>query len=106
MERLSSHRSRANEVRPWLSLRAYSLGNLWWRLSLPAPIGNWSLSCMQERLVIIRGRLIQEALYYSLLLAENHLTRRLFGSMLRKIARLSLPAGYAACRITANFGDE
>ena len=28
MERLSSHRSRANEVRPWLSLRAYSR----WRL--------------------------------------------------------------------------
>ena len=30
---------------------------------------------------------------YSLLLAESHLTRRLFGSMMRRIAVLSLPAG-------------
>jgi hypothetical protein len=42
MTRLSCHRFRANEVRLWLSLIAYNLGNLWRRLALPARIGNWS----------------------------------------------------------------
>jgi hypothetical protein len=39
------------------------------------------------------GRLIQHARYYWLLLAESHLTRRLFADMLRKIAALPSPAG-------------
>jgi hypothetical protein len=38
MTRLSCHRFRANEVRLRLSLIAYNLGNLWWRLALPVPI--------------------------------------------------------------------
>ena len=37
------------------------------------------------------------ARYYWLLLAESHLTRRLFGGMLRKIAALPSPAGKGAC---------
>src|SRR5208282_5119121 len=77
MTRLSCHRFRANEVRLWLSVIAYNLGNLWRRLALPAPIGKWSLTSLQHRLV----------------LAEGHLTRRLFAGMLRKIAALPLPAG-------------
>jgi len=44
MTRLSCHRFRANEVRLWLSLIAYNLGNLWRRLALPKAIGNWSLT--------------------------------------------------------------
>jgi len=39
------------------------------------------------------GQLIKHARYYSLLLAENHLTRRLFAGMLTKIAMLPTPAG-------------
>jgi hypothetical protein len=34
---------------------------------------------------------VKHARYYWLLLAEEHLTRRLFGSMLRMIAALPLP---------------
>jgi len=37
-------RFRSNEVRLWLSLIAYNLGNLWRRLALPKGIGNWSLT--------------------------------------------------------------
>jgi hypothetical protein len=44
-------------------------------------------------LVKTGGRLIQHARYYWLLLAESHLTRRLFARMLRKIAMLPSPAG-------------
>jgi hypothetical protein len=52
-----------------------------------------SLTSLQQRLVKTGGRLVKHARYYWLLLAESHLTRRLFGSMLRRIAGLSLPAG-------------
>ena len=44
MTRLSCHRFRSNEVRLWLSIIAYNLGNLWRRLVLPQRIGNWSLT--------------------------------------------------------------
>jgi hypothetical protein len=39
------------------------------------------------------GRVVKHARYSWLLLAESHLTRRLFGSMLRRIPALPLPAG-------------
>jgi hypothetical protein len=93
MTRLSCHRFQANEVRLWLSLIAYNLGNLWRRLVLPKGIGNWSLTSLQQRLVKTGGRLIKHARYYWLLLAESHLTRRLFAGMLRKITALPVPTG-------------
>jgi hypothetical protein len=93
MTRLSCHRFRSNEVRLWLSVIAYNLGNLWRRLVLPQRISNWSLTSLQQRLVKTGGRLVKHARYYWLLLAESHLTRRMFGSMLRRILALPLPAG-------------
>ena len=93
MTRLSCHRFRSNEVRLWLSVIAYNLGNLWRRLALPQRVGNWSLTSLQQRLVKTGGRLVKHARYYWLLLAESHLTWRLFGSMVRRIASLPLPAG-------------
>ena len=93
MTRLSCHRFRSNEVRLWLSVIAYNLGNLWRRLALPRRIGNWSLTSLQQRLVKTGGRLVKHARYYWLLLAESHLTRRLFGAMLGRMAALRLPAG-------------
>src|SRR5437870_10484845 len=93
MTRLSCHRFRSNEVRLWLSLIAYNLGNLWRRLVLPKKIENWSLTSLQKRLVKTGGRLVKHARYYWLLLAESHLTRRLFAWMVRRIGLLPLPAG-------------
>jgi hypothetical protein len=40
MTRLSCHRFRGNEVRLWLSILAYNLGNLWRRLALPVGISD------------------------------------------------------------------
>jgi hypothetical protein len=88
-----AHRFRANEVRLQLSVLAYNLGNLWRRLVLPTRIDTWSLTSLQQRLVKTGGRLVKHARYYWLLLAESHLTRRLFGSMLRRIWALPVPAG-------------
>jgi hypothetical protein len=91
--RLSCHRFRSNEVRLWLSLIAYNLGNLWRRLVLPKKIGHWSLTSLQQRLVKTGGRLVRHARYYWLTLAESHLTRRLFGSMIRRIDALAVATG-------------
>jgi hypothetical protein len=93
MTRLSCHRFRSNEVRLWLSVIAYNLGNLWRRLVLPRRIEKWSLTSLQQRLVKTGGRLVKHARYYWLMLAESHLTRRLFGSMVRRIEALPVPAG-------------
>jgi len=93
MTRLSCHRFRSNQVRLALSLLAYNLGNLWWRLGLPRGIEKWSLTSLQQRLVKTAGRLVKHARYYWLLLAEGHLTRRRFGAMLGRIALLPVLTG-------------
>ena len=93
MTRLSCHRFRSNQVRLWLSVIAYNLGNLWRRLALPKRINHWSLTSLQQRLVKTGGRLVKHARYYWLLLAEGHLTRRVFGAVLRRIWALPVPAG-------------
>jgi Transposase DDE domain group 1 len=93
MTRLSCHRFRSNQVRLTLGLLAYNLGNLWRRLELPKRIENWSLTSLQQRLVKTGGRLVKHARYYWLLLAESHLTRRLFESMVRRIVALPVASG-------------
>jgi len=93
MTRLSCPRFRSNEVRPWLRVIAYSLGNLWRRVVRPQRVEKWSPTDLQQRLVKTGGRLINHARYYWLLLAESHLTRRLFGSMVRRIEALPVPPG-------------
>ena len=67
-----------------LSVLAYNLGSLWRRLVLPPRIKRWSLTSLQQRLVKTGGRLVKRARYYWLLLAQGHLTRRLFVALLRK----------------------
>ena len=61
MTRLSCHHFRSNEVRFWLSVLAYNLGNLWRRLVLPKRIEHWSLTSLQLRLVKTGGRLVKHA---------------------------------------------
>jgi len=93
MKPLSCHRLRANEARIQLSLLAYNLGNLWRRRVLSKRVDAWSLTSLQQRLVKKGGRLIKHARYSWLQLAESHLTRRLFGEMLRRIWALPMPSG-------------
>jgi hypothetical protein len=71
---------------------AYNRGNLWRRLVPPARIDAWSVTSLQQRFVKTGGRLVKHARYW-LLIAERHLTRRLFGSMLRRIRALPVPTG-------------
>jgi len=93
MTLLSCHRFRSDEVRLWLSVLAYNLGNLWRRLVPPKKIENWPLTSLQQRFVKTGGRLLKHGRYYWLLLAESHPTRGLFGDMVRRIDGLSVSAG-------------
>jgi hypothetical protein len=93
MTLLSCHRFHSNETRLWLSVMAYNLGNLWRGLVLPRTLEKWSLTRMQQRLVKTGGRLIKHARYYWLMLAQGHLTKRLFGTMVRRVQALPLPTG-------------
>jgi len=96
LTRLSCHRFRANEVRLWLSVIANNLGNLWRRLALPKRIDTWSLASPQQRLVKTGGRLVRHARYFWLLLPEGHLTRWLFGAVLRRLEVLPGARGVVA----------
>lgn len=51
------------------------------------------MTSLPQRLVKTGGRLVKHARYYWLLLAESHLTRRLFVAMLQRIWALPVPAG-------------
>ena len=86
--RLSCHGSRTNEVRLFLGVIAYNLGNLLRRLVLPLAIQSWSLTRLQQRLFKTGGRLIRHARYYILRLAESHLRPRLFEQVLGRVERL------------------
>ena len=96
-----AHVSQGDTVRrvPIRDLVSYYLrlgGNLWRRLALPTRIDTWSLTSLQQRLMKTGGRLVKDARYYWLMLAEGHLTRRLFGAIARRLETLSVlsvPAG-------------
>jgi hypothetical protein len=94
----SCHRFRANEVRLQLNVRAYNLGNLWRRLVLPTRMDSWSLRQLVAHQCAAAPRQYRRTLGESrplllLLLAESHLTRRVFGSMLGRICALPVPTG-------------
>jgi hypothetical protein len=61
---------------------------------LPKRIEDRSSTSLLKRLVKTGGRLVKDARYYWLLLAESHPTRRLFGAMVGRIAALPVAAGW------------
>ena len=69
---------------------------LWNGSDLDRPLSKkgWKQSdLVGKRLVKTGGRLVKHARYYWLLLAESHLTRRLFGDRLQRIWALPVPDG-------------
>jgi hypothetical protein len=59
----------------------------------PLVVGHADDSMASMRTSCPGGRLVRHARYYWLLLAESHLPRRLFGSMLQRIWALPVPTG-------------
>ena len=75
--RLSCHRFVANQVRLWLFVLAYNLGNFMRRLTLPESANHWSLRSVQTKLIKMGGRL-----------AEVAVSREVFRQVVERIAGL------------------
>lgn len=76
---------RANEVQLQVRVIAYNIGNLWRRPVLPKRTNSWSFTSVQQRIAKTRGRLLEHARDYWLLLAENQLSRAPFPLVPRRI---------------------
>jgi hypothetical protein len=91
--RLSCHKFIANQVRLWLFILAYNLGNFLRRLALPEGVKDWSLRSVQVKLIKIGGRLVRHARRLTFQLAEVAVPRELFQGVLERIGRLSPAPG-------------
>ena len=78
----------ANQVRLFLFVLAYNLGNLLRRLALPKAIKDWSLRSEQVKLIKIGGRLVRHARRLVFQLAEVAVPRALFQGGLGRIGRV------------------
>lgn len=91
--RLSCHRFVANQVRLYLFILAYNLGNFLRRLALPEAVKDWSLRSVQVKLVKIGGRLVRHARRLVFQLAEVAVPKELFRGVLERIGRLCMAPG-------------
>jgi hypothetical protein len=91
--RLSCHKFVANQVRLWLFILAYNLGNFMRRLALPEAVKHWSLTSLQTRMIKIGGRLVRHARRLVFQLAEVLVTRETLAGMLERTGQLRLAPG-------------
>ncbi len=91
--RLSCHKFVANQMRLWLFILAYKLGNFLRRLVLPEDMKNWSLTSLHTRLIKTGGRLVRHARRLVFQLAEVLVTREMLSAMLKRISKLRMAPG-------------
>ena len=80
-----------NQARLHLFALAYNLANFLRRLALPPAVRHWSPTTLREKLVNIGDKVVWHAQYVTFQLAEVAVPRKLFGAILRRIAKLPLP---------------
>src|ERR687892_2525127 len=88
--RLSCHKFVANQVRLWLFVLAYNLGNFMRRLALPESVNHWSLTSLQTRLIKTGGRLVRHARRLVFQLAEVLMSWEMLTGILERISWLRL----------------
>ena len=88
--RLSCHDFNDNQVRLQLFALAYNLANFLRRLALPKSVAHWSLTTLKEKLIKIGAKVVRHAGYVIFQMAEVAIPRKLFETILRRIARLRL----------------
>ena len=91
--RLSCHKFVANQVRLWLFVLTYNLGNFMRRLVLPEDMKHWTPTSLQTRLIKTGGRLVRHARRLVFQLAEVLVTREMLTGILERISRLRLAPG-------------
>ena len=75
----------ANQVRLWLFVLAYNLGNFMTRLVFPEDMKHWILTSLQTRLIKTGGRLVRHAKRLVFQLAEVLVTREMLTGILERI---------------------
>ena len=91
--RLSCHKFVANQVRLWLFVLTYNLGNFMRRLVLPEDMKHWTLTSLQTRMIKTGGRLVRHARRLVFQLAEVLVSREMLCGILERIGRLRLAPG-------------
>lgn len=86
--RLSCKRFVLNQVRLWLFVLAYNLGNFLRRLVLPKKIKHWSLRSLLVKLIKIGAKVVRHSRYITFQMAEVAIKKKLFAEILYRIDRL------------------
>jgi len=86
--RLSCKRFISNQVRLWLFILAYNLGNFLRRLVLPKKIKHWSLRSLLVKLIKIGAKVLRHSRYTTFQMAEVAIDKRLFAEILARIERI------------------
>jgi hypothetical protein len=99
--RLSCRRFRDNEV--WLQLHAlaYNLATFLRCIELPEALADWSLTCLQLKLIKIGARVVRHACAITFQLAEVAVTGPIVRAILSAIHRLRAPPLCALTTIRA-----
>ena len=80
-----------NVLRDYLrSGRGPNLGNFLRRLALPQSVQHWSLTTLREKLIKIGAKIVRHARYVTFQMAEVAIPRKLFRTILQRIARLKM----------------
>ena len=80
--RLSCKRFISNQVRLWLFVLAYNLGNFLRRLVLPKKIKHWLLCSLLVKLIKIGAKVVRHSRYITFQMAEVAIDKRLFAEIL------------------------
>ena len=86
--RLSCKRFVSNQVRLWLFVLAYNLGNFLRRLVLPRKIKHWSLRSLLVKLIKIGAKVVRHSKYITFQMAEVAISKRPFAEILTRIGLL------------------
>ena len=86
--RLSCKRFVSNQVRLWLFVLAYNLGNFLRRLVLPKKIKHWSLRSLLTRFIKIGAKIVRHSRYVTFQMAEVTVNKNMFAEILYRIDQL------------------
>jgi len=86
--RLSCKRFVSNQVRLWLFVLAYNLGNFLRRLALPRKIKRWSLRSLLTRFIKIGAKVVRHSRYVTFQIAEVAISKKIFTEILYRIDQL------------------
>ncbi len=103
--RLSCKRFVSNQVRLWLFVLAYILGNFLRRLVLPRKIKHWSLRSLLTRFIKIGAKVVRHSRYVTFQMAEVTINKKIFTEILCRIDRLRYRTVWSGSILRGDKGE-